>query len=73
MTENTKSKRLGINLKEQQAKTEGVKKVIRVGIHLETFLEVFKDKVNENGWIDFGILELAEKNIHGYSFKPVEF
>lgn len=70
---NTKPKRLGINLKEQSSTKDGVKKVIRVGVHLETFLEVFKDKVNEQGWVDFGILELTETNEKGYNYKPVTF
>jgi hypothetical protein len=70
---NTNPKRLGINLKEQSTTKEGVKKVIRVGIHLETFLQTFKDKVNDQGWIDFGILELLETNEKGYNYKPVSF
>jgi hypothetical protein len=70
---NTKPKRLGINLKEQATTKEGVKKVIRVVIHLETFLQTFKDKVNDQGWIDFGILELLETNEKGYNYKPVSF
>jgi len=71
MTDQSTPKRLGINCKSR--KTGEGKEVLSVGIHLETFIEQFKDKVNSTGWVNFGIIALEGENHLGYTHKPILF
>jgi hypothetical protein len=57
------TKKLGINCKERDG-------MINVGIHLDTFLQLFKP--NAKGWVNFGIIKRDEKSEEGYTHKPIQ-
>ena len=61
--ENTHRKKLGINCKKRNG-------VIIVGVHFDTFIETFKERVNDKGWVNFGMLENDDQQGE-YSHKPI--